>query len=941
MSQRKCPDGEELRQYALGTLVEERDMALEAHLLTCPACETAIRSLDSVTDLDDPLLTALRKPATMRFEDFFADPAFAAAVDNTRALQPAGDAGGVDHSVPQAAGWPAAGPQSADQVLPLLVESGLVTADELDAALARQPSPALGADFQLVVERLVEAGKLTRFQAQAICQRNVQGLLLGNYILLDVISQGGMGRVYKARHKKMNRVVALKVLPPAGSVEMVRRFQREVEVAATLTHPNVVTAYDADEARGVHFLVMEFVDGKDLQTRVKQSGPLRVADAVDCILQAARGLDYAHRRGVVHRDIKPSNFLQDARGTVKILDMGLARIEDSVGAADNGLTQGGQVMGTVAYMSPEQALDAHRADARSDIYSLGCTLYYLLSGQPPYGGHTLTGQILLHRDQPIPSLRAVCPDAPASLDALLHKMLAKRPEERPQSMTEVIHNLEACQAAADAVETPPAWASGIAWDSSISDDGCPAGTATPAAAGLVPATPAADSRPLPPTQTARRSNPPRKFVALAGAGFAALLLSVLIATVRSREGTLVVEVNAADVTVQVFDAEGKVQINRQAGGDRLTLAIEPGTHQLRLEKDGVRVFAQDFTLAWGEKKTIRATLQPAVPAAAKAAVPAAETAASAARARAYQQMWANGLGAPLSQTNSIGMRFVLIPPGEFEMGSTDQEIAANVQARKKDAGDSWSCKLLLSEGPRHTVTISKPFYLAMYDVTQGEYQEVMGMNPSTFSGTGPHEPRFTPAPSPKEMATRATDAKKVAGKDTGRHPVDMISWEDATEFCRKLSALPKERSAQRAYRLPTEAEWEYACRAGSDTNWSFGNDEASLKAHAWFWDNAGGATHPVGQKKPNAWDLYDMHGNVWQWCVDWFADDYYRHSPASDPPGSPRGATHVLRGGAWDYSAVNCRSAFRFHHVPTVRFDCYGFRVLLIFSPRGVAASGS
>jgi formylglycine-generating enzyme required for sulfatase activity len=286
------------------------------------------------------------------------------------------------------------------------------------------------------------------------------------------------------------------------------------------------------------------------------------------------------------------------------------------------------------------------------------------------------------------------------------------------------------------------------------------------------------------------------------------------------------------------------------------------------------------------------------------------------------------------------MHFVLIPPGEFEMGSTDQEIAASVEARKKDTADTWSCQLLLSEGPRHPVTISKPFYLGTYAVTQGEYQAVMGANPSGFSGASAHEPRFTPALSAIEMTTRASDAKKVAGKDTSRHPVETISWEDATEFCRRLSALPKERAAQRAYRLPTEAEWEYACRAGSATPWFFGNDGASLKAYAWFWGNAAAMTHPVGQKKPNAWGLYDTYGSVWQWCADWFAEDYYRHAPSIDPPGAPKGATRVLRGGAWSYDASNCRSAFRFHNVPTARYDCYGFRVLLIFAPRGVAAVG-
>jgi formylglycine-generating enzyme required for sulfatase activity len=304
-------------------------------------------------------------------------------------------------------------------------------------------------------------------------------------------------------------------------------------------------------------------------------------------------------------------------------------------------------------------------------------------------------------------------------------------------------------------------------------------------------------------------------------------------------------------------------------------------------------------------------------------------------------MWATGLGTPLNQTNSIGMRFVLIPPGEFAMGSTDQEIVRDLESRKKQVGDSWSGKLVPSEGPRHPVKISKPFYLATFDVTQGEYQEVMGMNPSSFSAAGPHDLRFTPPLSPDEMKTRASDAKKVAGKDTHRHPVEMISWADATEFCRRLSALPKERAAQRAYRLPTEAEWEYACRAGSTTQWYCGNDEASLKAHTWFWDNAGGTTHPVGQKKPNAWDLYDMHGSVWQWCADWFDANYYRHAPLSDPTGPLRGTIRVLRGGVWNFSASDCRSAFRFHNEPTARFDSYGFRVLFVLPPRGAVAAGS
>lgn len=334
-----------------------------------------------------------------------------------------------------------------EQFVQAIADSGILSSADV-AAFVDGDGPASGKprDPQELAKELVKAGKLTRYQAQAIYSGKGKGLAFGEYVVLDKIGAGGMGQVYKAQHRRMKRVVALKLLPPEAtrSPQAVRRFYQEVEMAARLTHPNIVTAYDAGEANGLHYLVMEYVNGKDLATVVRESGSLSVAAAVDCITQAARGLEYAHRQGVVHRDIKPSNLLQDAQGVVKILDMGLARIENTAAdaAAEEGVTQSGQILGTVDFMAPEQAQDTRHADQRADLYSLGCTLYRLLTGKNPFEADTLVRKLLAHRDQPIPSLRAARHDVPHKLDEIFRKLLAKKPEERFQTATELLAALQ-------------------------------------------------------------------------------------------------------------------------------------------------------------------------------------------------------------------------------------------------------------------------------------------------------------------------------------------------------------------------------------------------------------------------------------------------------------------------------------------------------------------
>ena len=346
-----------------------------------------------------------------------------------------------------------------DQFVETLSQSSLMTGGEVQAfldGLGADEKPKTGEEL---AKLLVRRGKLTKFQAQCIYQGKTKGLVFDEYTVLDKIGQGGMGIVLKAQHRRMKRLVAAKMLPAAAlkNEEAVKRFYREVEAAARLTHPNIVTAYDAREHAGTHYLVMEYVEGKDLAVLVGERGPLPVGQAVNCVIQTAKGLEYAHKQGIIHRDIKPSNLLLDREGTVKILDMGLARIFAGDGATGTDrLTGSGQVMGTCDYMAPEQAEDTRGADHRADIYSLGCTLYRLLTGEKPYQGDTMIQILLAHRAAEIPSACGVRPDIPEAVDDVCRKMMAKTPEARYQSMTEVLAALETCVAVKTPVPSPVA-----------------------------------------------------------------------------------------------------------------------------------------------------------------------------------------------------------------------------------------------------------------------------------------------------------------------------------------------------------------------------------------------------------------------------------------------------------------------------------------------------
>ena len=328
-------------------------------------------------------------------------------------------------------------PESAEKILQELTDVGLLSPEDVT-----QYDSVVASGSEALMIRLVEDEVVTQYQADKFLAGLASDIAFGDYLVIRELGQGGMGTVLLAKHRRMDREVAIKILPivTLGSEDAVARFYQEVKVAAQLKHPNIVHAYDAGDHRGFHYLVMEFVEGHDLARVLQQLGPIPIALANDYITQAAHGLEYAHGKGVVHRDIKPSNLLLDDEGVIKVLDMGLARIGDGAEKSLQ-LTTTGQVMGTVDYMSPEQAEDTRDADGRSDIYSLGCTLYRLVMGKGPFSRDTVVKTILAHREAPIPDIDVPHDPGAAELNQIFKKMVAKKPDDRYQTISELLNDL--------------------------------------------------------------------------------------------------------------------------------------------------------------------------------------------------------------------------------------------------------------------------------------------------------------------------------------------------------------------------------------------------------------------------------------------------------------------------------------------------------------------
>lgn len=679
------------------------------------------------------------------------------------------------------------------------------------------------------------------------------GMQLGQYLIEAKLGQGGMGAVYKARHRRLNKTVALKVLAKelVRDPSVVARFDREVKLIASLEHPQIVRAMDAGEAEGFHYLVMEFVDGVDLHQAVRLNGPCEIVDACEIIRQAALGLSYAHERGLVHRDIKPGNLFLARDGHVKILDLGLARLRfDSSehSAAEFTLTSVGSFMGTPDYMAPEQWEDSHGVDHRCDLYALGCTLYFLLTGKAPFDDsehNSLMLKLKGHTLEVPPRLRSLRNDVPVELDELAQRLLAKSPADRPQSAKEVaaiLGRIAETQAGYGQGQTLliPHGGSALSLSNDVVEG-------TSRLSQLIDKAELASKRVVEEPLTARlRKRFPlvQSWPVLFG-----MLLMAACFVIGGIWGT--VRTKVATTGANSGSSERQVAAN---GDDR------DGRGVSRTEQGSGARASQTRPVA---------------------------SASSSVRL-------------PAEIINKIGMRLVYLPPGEFRMGSSDEDLNRVLEI-DPDLKREW----FDDEQPQRLVSISNGFYLSESEVTQQQWKHVMETEPWVELNNVQIGPDY---------------------------PAVGITWHEAIEFCRKLSAWER-----REYRLPTEAEWEYACRAGTDTLYSFGNDHRLLSQHAW-WGGlslSGGSVqdrnhaHQVARKTPNPFGLHDMHGNVFEWCSDWYSENAYQTEKETDPAGPAEGQFRVFRGGAWDCSDLECRSADRHRSDPSHRAPNVGFRVVM------------
>ena len=648
--------------------------------------------------------------------------------------------------------------------------------------------------------------------------------LMGKYRIDAMLGTGGMGAVYEALHRDIDRRVAVKILHPHFTVSnpaIARNFKREARAAGRISHPNAISVTDFGVTEtGLSFMVMELLEGLTLEKEIQRNGRLSMKRVLHITRQVCDALTVAHNQSVIHRDLKPANIIlmeQPQLDMVKVVDFGIAKLKDEGSLISS-------VIGTPRYSSPEQFRAGGHIDERSDIYSLAIIVYEMLSGQTPFDGRSLEELITRQLTEKPRSLAELMPELPVKVDQVIQRAMEKNPKDRQQTIADFYNELEAASEA-PVVQTSLVLVAPAGCEVYVDDE--------------------------------RKGS-------VGGSG------RLIIRGINNGKHTVRVSLKGLTDWEHPFVAGGKdIKITARIKGGPAPMrdSATPSAFTLVPNADGNII--SDKTLAGG---------MPSI---------------------GLDNTNGNGNGhGRKSSTISVvqpirtdrngkpdkGM--VVIPSGTFQMGSTDGNP---------------------DERPVHTVNISN-FLLDAVPVTNAEFAAfVVSTNYQTQGERDGDESTW----------------RTFYGGDRDNYPVVWVNWQDAFEYARWAGK-----------RLPTEAEWEYAARGGLDgKRYPWGDDLDPSRANynhrrnpwmVWSVEVALKSLKPVRSFEPNAYNLYDMAGNVWEWCSDWYGRNYYSATPQNDPPGPAKGPGRVLRGGSW--SNTDVRVAYRLNSGPEYRNLYVGFR---------------
>jgi len=706
--------------------------------------------------------------------------------------------------------------------------------------------------------------------------------LLGKIPLLARLGRGAMGAVYYGIHPRLRIEVAVKVLQSllaADDPSLVERFYREAQTAARVSSPHLVHVSDVDEEYGLSYIVMEYVRGVSAGDYIKKASAAGRAgvpeeEALRTVIAASKGLAAAHAEGIVHRDVKPSNIMlpqqKDGPGYVfemaKLADLGLARPLYQA----SGLTVSFEALGTPGYMAPEQAQDAANVGKPADVFGMAATLYALLCGHAPFTGGTAMAVLSNTIREPHRPITEFSPNVSLATAALLDRCLAKDPQRRCADGAAFVTALRACRDELGVAEGSPAAPKPASWDTTVLSRESARSKGPERVQGRT-------TRTLPPAAaraaaaTIKHSPAPPLFESTRG---------------QKQAGTPGPQAAPSPAAPRVLEARQAPPSARPPAAQQGAALFPPlpsnalGKHQ--------RYVHWPFDMYEARRRQVETSDGTGLPL--RMNVPLS-------LCHERDAHGATGVPPAAAPAVEVGIEMVLLPAGEFLMGSPHGE-----EFREKDEY-------------HHYVRLTRPFYIGVTPVTQAQWLAVTGENAS----------RFKSAP------------------DGQQRPVERVSWNDIQQkFLPLLAPLV---SSGWEFRLPTEAEWEYSCRGGVETPFHFGQsvsiDKLNCMAEStsgddWKWiyrDNMAGGlkekqeTTPVGAYGPNAWGLYDMHGNVWQWCADWYNDVFCQKAQAVDPLCTEPGEGRVLRGGSWNYTARYCRAACRYHSASDLRSSSVGFRL--------------